>query len=137
MSLFFLGAHTHIVLYVMRHSENDYCNFTSRSSQSMTFPHFSNTLYLSVHSFTALPLNSILSILYFQAEYWIWTGDIGPHDHFSTREEVITHIRVVGQLVKKYSKVPVIPCIGNHEGKCTLTLIKNCCITVNNRISVY
>ncbi|KAI1300259.1 Sphingomyelin phosphodiesterase [Halotydeus destructor] len=67
------------------------------------------------------PLRTVVSALdqivksHPEAQYWIWTGDIGPHDHFSTKEEIISHVRLVTQLVKQYAKVPVIPVIGNHE----------------------
>jgi sphingomyelin phosphodiesterase len=52
-----------------------------------------------------------------QASYWMWTGDIAPHDIWNiTREEVIFQIRLVTDLVKNHAKVPVYPVIGNHEG---------------------
>ncbi|RWS17697.1 sphingomyelin phosphodiesterase-like protein 2, partial [Dinothrombium tinctorium] len=50
-------------------------------------------------------------------DYWLWSGDVGPHDVANTsREEVITHIRVLTYLLKQYSPVPILPVVGNHEG---------------------
>jgi sphingomyelin phosphodiesterase len=47
----------------------------------------------------------------------MWTGDIAPHDIWNvSREEIISQIRLVTDLIKQYVKVPVFPVIGNHEG---------------------
>ncbi|RWS17270.1 sphingomyelin phosphodiesterase-like protein 2, partial [Dinothrombium tinctorium] len=51
------------------------------------------------------------------ADYWMWTGDIAPHDIWNvTRSEVLSQIALVTSLMKQYVKVPVLPVIGNHEG---------------------
>ena len=50
------------------------------------------------------------------AAYWMWTGDITPHDIWNiTRDEVLFQIRLVTDLIKQHAKVPVFPVIGNHE----------------------
>ncbi|XP_025016767.1 sphingomyelin phosphodiesterase-like [Tetranychus urticae] len=50
-------------------------------------------------------------------DYWLWTGDIGPHDIWnSSRNEILNHVRYITHLIKQYSSVPVFPVIGNHEG---------------------
>lgn len=61
---------------------------------------------------------SHLSVFTFiQASYWMWTGDISPHDIWNiTREEVIFQVRLVTEMIKQHAKVPVFPVIGNHEG---------------------
>lgn len=52
-----------------------------------------------------------------QAEYWLWTGDVAPHDIWNvTRKEVISQMKLVTNLIKQYARVPVYPVIGNHEG---------------------
>ncbi|KAH9405515.1 Sphingomyelin phosphodiesterase [Tyrophagus putrescentiae] len=51
------------------------------------------------------------------AEYWMWTGDVAPHDIWNvTRREVISQMKLVTGLIKQYARVPVYPVIGNHEG---------------------
>lgn len=51
-----------------------------------------------------------------EASYWMWTGDIAPHDIWNqTRDEVLFQIRLVTDLIKQHAKVPVFPVIGNHE----------------------
>lgn len=51
------------------------------------------------------------------AEYWIWTGDISPHDIWNiSKAEAANHVRLVSKLVREYSNgLPVFPVIGNHE----------------------
>jgi hypothetical protein len=51
------------------------------------------------------------------AEYWLWTGDISPHDIWNiTKAEAANHVRLVTKLVRTYSNgLPVFPVIGNHE----------------------
>lgn len=50
------------------------------------------------------------------ASYWMWTGDITPHDIWNiTRDEVIFQIRLVTDMIKQHAKVPVFPVLGNHE----------------------
>ena len=51
------------------------------------------------------------------AEYWLWTGDISPHDIWNiTKAEAANHVRLVTKLVRDYSNgLPVFPVIGNHE----------------------
>ncbi|KAG9509932.1 Sphingomyelin phosphodiesterase, partial [Fragariocoptes setiger] len=50
------------------------------------------------------------------SEYWIWTGDIAPHDIWNvTRSEVIHQIRLISGMMKEYSSGPVFPVVGNHE----------------------
>lgn len=52
-----------------------------------------------------------------QVDYWLWTGDIGPHDIWnSSRNEILNHVRYITHLIKQYASVPVFPVIGNHEG---------------------
>ena len=47
----------------------------------------------------------------------MWTGDIAPHDIWNvTRHEVLSQIKLVTNLMKQYTRVPVYPVIGNHEG---------------------
>ena len=51
------------------------------------------------------------------AEYWLWTGDISPHDIWNiSKSEAANHVRLVTKLLREYSGgVPVFPVIGNHE----------------------
>ncbi|XP_015781051.1 uncharacterized protein LOC107359115 [Tetranychus urticae] len=50
------------------------------------------------------------------ARYWMWTGDIAPHDVWNiTRKEVISQIKLITNMFKRFSRVPVYPVIGNHE----------------------
>lgn len=51
------------------------------------------------------------------AEYWLWTGDISPHDIWNiTKEEALSHVRLVTKMIRDYSNgLPVFPVIGNHE----------------------
>ncbi|RWS24400.1 sphingomyelin phosphodiesterase-like protein 2 [Leptotrombidium deliense] len=50
------------------------------------------------------------------ADYWLWTGDVGPHDVWnSSRSDVVTHIRVLTHLLQRHTTVPILPVIGNHE----------------------
>lgn len=51
------------------------------------------------------------------AEYWLWTGDISPHDIWNiTKLEAANHVRLVSKMVRDYSNgLPVFPVIGNHE----------------------
>lgn len=52
-----------------------------------------------------------------KAEYWMWTGDISPHDIWNiTRAEVLYQIRLTTDMFKQYAKATVFPVIGNHEG---------------------
>lgn len=47
----------------------------------------------------------------------MWTGDIAPHDIWNiTKGEIVYQLRLVSNMIKEYSKVPVFPVIGNHEG---------------------
>jgi sphingomyelin phosphodiesterase len=47
----------------------------------------------------------------------MWTGDISPHDIWNvTRHEVLSQIQLVTNMIKQYTRVPVYPVIGNHEG---------------------
>lgn len=47
----------------------------------------------------------------------MWTGDIAPHDIWNvSRHEVLSQIKLVTNLMKQYTRVPVYPVIGNHEG---------------------
>lgn len=52
-----------------------------------------------------------------QAEYWIWTGDISPHDIWNiTKTEAANNVRLVSKMMRDYSNgLPVFPVIGNHE----------------------
>lgn len=62
-----------------------------------------------------MPIDLLIHPL--QASYWMWTGDISPHDIWNiTREEVIFQVRLVTEMIKQHAKVPVFPVIGNHEG---------------------
>lgn len=46
----------------------------------------------------------------------MWTGDIAPHDVWNiTRKEVISQIKLITNMFKRFSRVPVYPVIGNHE----------------------
>lgn len=51
------------------------------------------------------------------AEYWLWTGDISPHDIWNiSKAEAANHVRLVTKMVRDYSNgLPVFPVIGNHE----------------------
>lgn len=51
------------------------------------------------------------------AEYWIWTGDISPHDIWNiSKSEAANNVRLVSKMVRDYSNgLPVFPVIGNHE----------------------
>lgn len=51
------------------------------------------------------------------AEYWLWTGDISPHDIWNiSKAESANHVRLVTKMVRQYSNgLPVFPVIGNHE----------------------
>lgn len=51
------------------------------------------------------------------AEYWLWTGDISPHDIWNiSKNEAANDVRLVTQMVREYSNgLPVFPVIGNHE----------------------
>ncbi|XP_054158127.1 sphingomyelin phosphodiesterase-like [Oppia nitens] len=58
-----------------------------------------------------------ISEVHSNALYWMWTGDIAPHDIWNvTRHEVLSQIKLVTNLMKQYIRVPVYPVIGNHEG---------------------
>ena len=51
-----------------------------------------------------------------QSEYWIWTGDISPHDIWNiSKAEVVNQIRLLSGIMKEYANVPVFPVVGNHE----------------------
>lgn len=51
------------------------------------------------------------------AEYWLWTGDISPHDIWNiSKSEAASHVRLVTKMIREYSNgLPVFPVIGNHE----------------------
>lgn len=51
------------------------------------------------------------------AEYWLWTGDISPHDIWNiSKSDAASHVRLVTKMIREYSNgLPVFPVIGNHE----------------------
>ncbi len=62
-------------------------------------------------------LNLTLNLLLQDIDYVIWTGDLVPHNMWSTsREFNLQVVRETNEMVRAFfPTVPVFPVVGNHE----------------------